>query len=184
MRQVKLQDICEEIVNDVDGALGCALVDLDTGLPLALDVKPGSLLDATAMQLISAAGVTWFEDNLSGRSGLDAAGGPADRADFVQEIQATTEGTYNYMSLVAGEDQELLILITDRGTSNLGLGWMAMRQALVLVRNATGDAAAEPFGVEATAGSAADADPQLPRRPNPDFMHPRARGRRTIWGQR
>ena len=47
-----------------------------------------------------------------------------------RQIQVTTELTYNFMSLAPGEDRFLLVLIMNRGESNLGLGWMAMRQAL------------------------------------------------------
>ena len=180
MRQAKLQDICEEVVDDVEGALGCAVVDLTTGLPLALDVKPGSLLSAAAMEFMSAAGVVYFRGNPGSSVGPDAA----HPGNAVQEIQATTEDTYHFMSLVPGEGQELMILITERNSTNLGLGWMAMRQALERVRDAEGNGASSAL---------ADAQPELsppsqvvqrPLRPNPDVMNPRSRSRRTIWGQR
>ena len=185
MRQVRLQDVCEEIVDEVDGALGCALVDLDTGLPLALDVKPASLLSATAMELISAAGVTYFRGDASAPSGRDASDdGPGRAGDYTQKIQATTEDTYHFMSLVPGEEQELLILITDRRSTNLGLGWMSMRHALDRVQNADGNGAAETPGVQMTNPPVAQPTPQPPPRQNREFVNPRVRGRRTIWGQR
>ena len=183
MRQAKLQDACEEIVDNVDGALGCALVDLATGLPLALDVKPGSLLNASSMELMSAAGGTYFQDNLAS-PGLGAIeDGTAHARDVVQKIQATTEDTYHFMSLVPGEQQELLILITDRRSSNLGLGWMAMRQALQLVEDANGNSASVNPGMPA-AESTPPITPPQPARASSEFANQRARGRRTIWGQR
>ena len=137
MRQARLQDVCEDIVDDVDGALGCALVDIATGLPLALDVKPKSMLSGSAMELISAAGVAYFRENLAPQSQPEANDDEFPLAsDYVQEIQATTADTYNFMSLVPGDDWELLVLIADRKISNLGLGWMAMRKALALVTQA------------------------------------------------
>ena len=185
MRQAMLQDVCENIVDDVDGALGCALVDIATGLPLALDVKPGSLLSSSAMELISAAGVAYFGDNLSTSSGLDTNGDDSlPQADYVQEIQATTADTYNFMSLVPGDGQELLILIADRAISNLGLGWMAMRQALSLVRKAS-DVDTTPIP-DAT-GLVPPAPYETAQRtalPNPERLAPRVRRRRTIWGER
>ena len=191
MRQVKLQDCCEEIIDDVEGALGCAVVDIATGLPLALDVKPGSFLDAAAMELMSAAGVTYFsgtamqpKGSAAERQADEATRDTRDTRDYVQEIQATTEVTYNFMSLVPGDEQELLILITDRRRSNLGLGWMAMRQALELVRKATDTSESEDSEPDAPAPEASDLVPPVPRQPNPAYTRPRAGGRRTIWGQR
>ena len=181
MRQAKLQEVCEVVVDDVESALGCAVVDLATGLPLALDVKPGSLLSATAMEFMSAAGVVYFRGHMGGSSDPEGA----DAANAVQEIQATTEDTYHFMSLVPGDGQELLILITERNSSNLGLGWMAMREALERVRSAEENGAASGLGdAEAAVAPSSQVAPQRPLRPNPDVMNTRSRSRRTIWGQR
>lgn len=186
MRQAKLQDVCEQIVDDVDGALGCALVDIATGLPLALDVKPGALLSSSAMELISAAGVAYFRDNLPIPSGPGANGDDAaPQVDYTQELQATTADTYNFMSLVPGDEQELLILIADRQISNLGLGWMAMRQALTLVKNANDDDnAAVSHADDGMVSSAPYETSQRVPLPNPEHLTPRVRRRRTIWGER
>lgn len=186
MRQVRLQDVCENIIDDVDGALGCALVDIATGLPLALDVKPKSLLSGSAMELISAAGVAYFRENLAIQSQPDANGDDIPLAsDYVEEIQATTADTYNFMSLVPGDDWELLILIADRNVSNLGLGWMAMRQALALVAQANDDEDDESSDMEALFPTppAYEVKPQ-PVPSNPERTTPRVRKRRTIWGER
>ena len=181
MKQAKVQDICEEIVDNVEGALGCALVDLGTGLPMALDVKPGSLVDAAAMELMSAAGVTYFR----AYAGKPIEAGD-DSGNVVEEIQATTAETYHFMSLVPGEDQQLLILISERGSSNLALGWMAMRQALGMIQSASAngtDASGDP---PAGVASPAYVSPQPSVQPQPTsgFASNRARSRRTIWGQR
>lgn len=131
MWRFESSDVCEQIVERMDGALGCALVDLATGLPLALCARSDSLVTNTALEMISAAAVACFSGGAGGRyepgSG-DAAGTGAETGP--RQIQVTTELTYNFMSLVPGDDRVLLVLITNRGDSNLGLGWMAMRQAL------------------------------------------------------
>lgn len=183
MKHERLQAVCEEIVDDVDGALGCALVDLSTGLPIAMDVQPGSLLNADAMELISAAGVTYFRDSVQSVPHYPDDADTND-GDYVQEIQTTTEDTYHFMSLVPGEGQELLILITDRGGSNLGLGWIAMRQAIGLVRTVDENGAPEATEQQALDTSTSRREPPQPTRQNPDYRHSRVRGRRTIWGQR
>lgn len=173
MRLDNIQDVCEDIVADVDGAMACALVDIQTGLPLTLRVKTNTPFDAGAMELLSAAGVAYFsgdEPALAGDALID---------DAVQEIQTTTEDAYYFMSRVPGDVQELLILVTDRKTTNLGLGWMSVRRALAHIQamdeggdGATGDA--EP-------AHAAPPAPE-PSRPDDATFAMRSRDRRSIWG--
>ena len=136
---MKLQDICEEIMEDVDGALGCALVDLGTGLPLAMKVTSDALVDSGAMEILSAAGAEYFRGEVSHQleSAMGAgAGRPPTDTGFVEEIQTTTEDSYHFMSIVPGNEQTVLMLITDR-TTNLGLGWVAMRRTLRRVQEGT-----------------------------------------------
>ena len=181
MRQRQLQDICEAIVDDVDGALGCSLVDLATGLPMALDVKPNSMLNATAMEMMSAAGATYFRERLSS-PWVPAHQDAGRQPETVQEIQTTTEETYHFMSLVPGEESEMLVLVTERKSTNLGLGWISVRHALRLLTDALNDD-----------GPQSDQEPDAERNPSPvpaptrqgaERMNAGARGRRTIWGQR
>lgn len=171
MRLGSIQDLCEDIVADVDGAMGCALVDLETGLPLTLKVRSNTPFDPNAMELLSAAGVAYF----NGDSPSDA--GEASDDNAVHEIQATTEDAYYFMSRVAGDDHKLLILVTDRKTTNLGLGWMSMRQALAHIQTMSAR--------EDRPGVAADSPPVNPTPPPAqpdDTFAMRSRNRRSIWG--
>lgn len=130
---MKLQELCERTVADVDGCLGCAVVDLETGLPLGLEVARGSILGQDAMELMSAASVEYFRGNMIWQLELAMAGGQS-ISSFVQEIQATTAHTSIFMSVVPGREGNLLLLITDKA-ANLGLGRIAMRQALAQIAN-------------------------------------------------
>ena len=129
---MRLRDLCDGIVADVDGCLGCAVVDLTTGLPLGMQVVPGTLLSPAAMEVMSAASVDYFRGRTVWQLQVAMSGETPEADapnDFVREIQTTTEDTYHFMSVVPGREDTLLILITDK-TANLGLGWIAMRQAL------------------------------------------------------
>ncbi|MDE0062041.1 MAG: hypothetical protein OXU72_04540 [Gammaproteobacteria bacterium] len=181
MNQAKVQDICEEIVDNVEGALGCALVDLGTGLPLALDVKPQSPVNAAAMELMSAAGVTYFR--AYGRKPVETGAHPHG-GNAVEEIQATTAETYHFMSLVPGQDQQLLILISERESSNLALGWVAMRQALDMIQKVGANGTDAPARPPEDVSLASHRSPQPPREPTSSFPNRRTHSRRTIWGQR
>lgn len=128
---MKLDDLCAGIVADVDGCLGCAVVDLTTGLPLASKIVPGAVLNDVAMEVMAAASVDYFRGRNVWQLQLAISSGPPEASSapgFVHEIQTTTEDTYHFMSIVPNRDDVLLILITDK-TANLGLGWIAMRQA-------------------------------------------------------
>ena len=124
---MRLQDICEEIIEDVDGAMGCALVDLGTGLPLAMTVTSDELLESGAMETLSAAGTDYFRGEVNHQLRSAMGGDPGDEA-FVEEIQTTTDETYHFMCVVPGNRQTVLLLITDK-TTNLGLGWVAVGRA-------------------------------------------------------
>ena len=139
--QVRLQELCDGIVDDVDGALACALVDLETGLPLASTIAPGGILNPVSMEAIAAAGADYFRGKAVRRlEGAMSTPGESG-SSFVTEIQTTTEDTYHFMSVVPGQANTLMILITDK-TANLGLGWISMREALARVMDDDG----EPLG--------------------------------------
>lgn len=173
MGRATLQGLCEDIVTQVDGAFGCALVDLETGLPLTFEVKPDAPFGSSSMELLSALGVSYFDR----ATALDDDDGSSEMDDIVQEVQTTTDDAYYFMGRVAGERKELLILITDPKTTNLGLGWMSMRQALEQLQTLNAN---EHPGI----GSTASTQPQVPLQPPlpPERVFAtRARNRRSIW---
>lgn len=133
---MKLDDLCGETLKEVRGCLGCAAVDLETGLPLAMQVVPGSLLTPSAMEAFAVASVDYFTNRTIWQLELEMSGGAAASGppeSFVREIQTATEATYHFMAVVPGWEGTLLILITDK-TTNLGMGWVSMRQALERIR--------------------------------------------------
>ncbi|MCY3819760.1 MAG: hypothetical protein OXH52_10435 [Gammaproteobacteria bacterium] len=132
---MRLQELCDGIVDDVDGALGCAVVDLDTGLPLASGIAPEGGLSSASIEAISAAGADCFRGKAARR--LAEAMSTESESNFVEELQTTTEDTYHFMSVVPGWENALIVLITDK-SANLGLGWIAMREAMDRVRKEDG----------------------------------------------
>ena len=131
---IRLDDLCEETVRQVRGCLGCAVVDLETGLPLAMEVVSGSLLTEGAMETMAVASVDYFRSRTIWQLELEVSGGAGEAAEsFVREIQTTTADTCHFMSVVPEWENTLLILITDK-TANLGMGWVSMRQTLDRIR--------------------------------------------------
>ena len=82
----RLGDICEEILDDVEGALGCALVDLGTGLPLAIKAASEALIDGGAMETLCAACTEYFVGEVSHQ--LQAASGERRNRRGARELRA------------------------------------------------------------------------------------------------
>lgn len=124
-----LDDICKNVLTEVDGATGCAVVDLSNGLMLA-HAHNVPYFSQTYIDAVAAAAVEMFRGrNISAVEKLLSAqrGTPVEKT--MQEIQMTTAGTYHFMSVVPGKPDSLMVLITTR-KANLGMGWAALRRAL------------------------------------------------------
>ncbi|KHD07246.1 hypothetical protein PN36_18655 [Candidatus Thiomargarita nelsonii] len=124
-----INDICAEIVNDVDSALGCAVVDLNTGLLLGVHHNvpyfTQSYLDtvaAAAVDMMRGKNVRAIEDMISNMRGTE-------EEQMIQEIQMTTLNTYHFMAIVPKKSDALVVLITSK-KANLGMGWSAVRRSL------------------------------------------------------
>ncbi|MFQ5518483.1 MAG: hypothetical protein ACE5E3_00635 [Mariprofundus sp.] len=119
----------ENLVNEVDGGLAAALVDMNNGLLLdAYHNVPyftQSYIDA-----VGAAAVDMFRGKTITAVETMMAAQRGDELKYhVKEIQMTTDGTFHFMAVIPEKPDYLLILVT-RTTTSLGAGWMATRNAL------------------------------------------------------
>ena len=125
----KLDDVLNGVLRDVDGALGIAVVDLQSGLLLSVSHSvpyfTQSYLEAVAaaaVDMIRGKNVLAVESLLSSTRGTKVE-------NTIKEVQMTTDNTLHFMAVVPGKPNNLLVLITSRKT-NLGMGWAAVRAAL------------------------------------------------------
>lgn len=121
-----MNDVLNTIVEDVDGAVGCAVVDLGTGLMLGVAHKvpyfSQSYLDAvaaSAVDMFRGKTVSAVERLIS-----SARGEQVEKS--IKEIQMTTDNTYHFMSIVPSKPDSLVVLITTK-KANLGMGWAALK---------------------------------------------------------
>lgn len=126
----KLDDVLRKIVSDVDGALGCAVVDLNSGLLLGVAHNvpyfTSSYLEAVAaaaVDLFRGKNVRAVESLLSSQRGK-----PVEK--MVQEVQMSTDRTYHFMATIKDKPDSLLVLITSK-SANLGMGWSAVRSNML-----------------------------------------------------
>ncbi len=125
-----INDICAEIVHDVDSAVACSVVDLTTGLILGINHTipyfTNSYLDAVAaaaVEMMRGKNIRAIEDMLSSMRGTEK------QTNLIEEVQMTTKGTYHFMAVIPEKPNALVVLITTK-KANLGMGWAAIRKAL------------------------------------------------------
>lgn len=121
-----LDEITKEILSTVNGALGCAVVDLPSGMLLSISHKV-DYFTQTFVEAAAAAAVDIFKGNniLAVEALLgNQRGKPLENS--IVEIQMTTSTTFHFMSVVPDKPTAALILVTSRSTS-LGMGWASIR---------------------------------------------------------
>jgi hypothetical protein len=124
-----INDVCAAALESTDGALGCAVVDLKSGLLLGVAHKIAyftqSYLDAVAaaaVDMMRGNKIRAVEDMIGNMRGQP-------EKNLIQEVQMTTKNTYHFMAVVPEKPDALIVLITSR-KANLGMGWVAVRRAL------------------------------------------------------
>lgn len=128
----KLDDVLQQVIFDVDGALGCAVVDLNSGLLMGV-AHNVPYFTSSYLEAVAAAAVEMFRGkNVRAVESLLSTQRGKTVEKTLQEIQMTTEKTLHFMSLVKGKPDYLVVLITNRST-NLGMGWAAVRNNMAKV---------------------------------------------------
>ncbi len=124
-----INEICSEIVRTVDAALGCAVVDLNSGLLLGVSHNvpyfTQSYLDAVAaaaVDMFRGRTISAVEDMIANMRGNS-------KAHLVKEVQMTTENTFHFMMIVPEKPDALVVLVTSR-KANLGMGWASLRRVV------------------------------------------------------
>ncbi|MDH4187564.1 MAG: hypothetical protein OEV08_11245 [Nitrospira sp.] len=124
-----INEVCKEIVAEVDGALGCGVVDLSTGLLLGVAHNvpyfTQSYLDAVAaasVDMVRGKTVKAVEKLLSNTRGVKVE-------NSIKEIQIATDNTYHFVALVPTKPNAMAVLITNTKV-NLGMGWAGLRNNL------------------------------------------------------
>lgn len=125
-----LDQLCAQLIKDVNDAIGAAVVNLSSGLPLAV-AHTVPYFTQSHLDAVAAAAVEMFRGNTIRvvEDMLSTHRGSMITSHLVKEVQMTTERTYHFMSVVPGREDSLLVLITGK-KANLGIGWAAMRRAL------------------------------------------------------
>lgn len=128
----KLESICHALLRDVKHAAGVAVVDLQTGLCLAVAHNVPyftqsyiDVVSASAADMFRGKTISNVEQVLTAHRGTKVE-------RTLQEMQFSTPGTIHFMATVPGKPDALLVMITSRQVDT-DAGWAAVRQALPIV---------------------------------------------------
>ena len=131
-----IQNVCDGFVEETEGLLACVVLDLDTGLSVANSCREGMEAVAGSAVLRGLGGL--FRGRSPGFATSSSTATPS--RGVVREAQVTTGSTYHFMATVPGWDNALLVFVTEKAVS-IGLGWMAVHQAVHRVAQARPGAA-------------------------------------------
>ena len=126
-----MQNACQLILGEVDGSLGCMIIDMQSGLTMAAEYRQGSLMSPATVNLVAVVSTNMFHGKLIAQfeAALTRPARGQARTGFVREVQMATEQTNQFMAAIPGWEQGLLVLVTDK-TVSVGLGWMAVHRAI------------------------------------------------------
>ncbi len=125
----KLDDITRDVINAVDGALGCAVVDLTSGLLLSVSHNV-PYFTQTYLEAVGAAAVDMMRGkNVQAVEALLSVNRGTTVEKSIKEVQMTTTDTLHFMTVLPEKVDTMVILITNK-KANLGMGWAAVRGSL------------------------------------------------------
>jgi CheY-like chemotaxis protein len=127
---VKRLDVaCERVVNAVDGAVACVVIDLTTGTMLGVYNRHGSSPDrndiaaAATVDLFLGPNISLFEAMVH-----ELPTGGVGAAHSFEEVQLTSRHGLHFAKTLK-EGRAVVLLVTSRSTS-LGMGWAMLRSAI------------------------------------------------------
>lgn len=125
----KIDDACKEVVESIDGATACGVVDLDTGMLLGLYNAAGytqtlnEAVAAATMDMFRGSNVARVEEMVRDHRGV-----AEDGAHYFQEVHITSEHNYHFMKTIK-EGRSVMVLVTQK-TTNIGMGWAQLKSAI------------------------------------------------------
>jgi hypothetical protein len=123
-----LNEVCQNVVNDVQDALACGVVDLNTGMLMGvhhtIPYFTQSYLDAVAaaaVEMMRGRTIQRVEQLMSKQRGQEVK-------NVFEEIFISSKNVFHFMALIR-EKQSLVVLVTKKTTSQ-GMGWASLRASL------------------------------------------------------
>lgn len=125
----KIDEACKDVVDKVDGAVSCGVVDLDTGM--LLGIHNASQYTQTLNEVVAAATMDMFRGSNVGRIEQMVRahrGAPENGDHYFQEIHITSAHNFHFMKTLKG-GKAVIVLVTKK-TTNIGMGWAMLKSVI------------------------------------------------------
>ncbi|MCA9697712.1 MAG: hypothetical protein KC431_09325, partial [Myxococcales bacterium] len=126
--------VCEEVVDDVQDALACGVVDLNTGMLMGVHHTIAyftqSYLDAVAaaaVDMFRGKNVRRVEKLISKHRGQEVV-------DAFEEIFISSPAVFHFMKMIP--NKSAVVVLVTRKTTNQGMGWSSLRLAVEQIAEA------------------------------------------------
>lgn len=128
----KIDDACKDVVNKVDGAVACGVVDLDTGM--LLGIYNSSQYTQTLNEVVAAATMDMFRGPNVGRIEQmvrSHRGVPENGEHYFEELHVTSAHNFHFAKVLKGG--KAVIMLVTKKTTNIGMGWAQLKSVLPVV---------------------------------------------------
>ncbi len=128
----KIDDACKDVVNKVDGAVACGVVDLDTGM--LLGIHNSSQYTQTLNEVVAAATMDMFRGPNVGRIEQMVRahrGVPENGEHYFEELHVTSAHNFHFAKVLKGG--KAVIMLVTKKTTNIGMGWAQLKSVLPVV---------------------------------------------------
>ncbi len=126
--------VCENVVDDVQDAVACGVVDLNTGMLMGV-YHTVSYFTQAYLDAVAAAAVDMFRGkNVRRVEKLLSKHRGKEITDAFQEIFISSTHVFHFMSQIPGK--EAVVVLVTRKTTNQGMGWASLRAALDDIQDA------------------------------------------------
>jgi hypothetical protein len=125
----KIDDVLKQVVNKVDGAVACGIVDLDSGMLLGIHNAASytqslnELVAGATMDMFRGPNITRIEQAVRAHRGE-----PENGSHYFDEIHVTSKHNFHFAKTI--KDGRYVVMLVTKKTTNLGMGWANLRIAI------------------------------------------------------
>jgi hypothetical protein len=125
----RIDQACREVVDSVDGALACGVVDLVTGM--VLGIYPGTGPSSELNDVVATVGLEMFRNDENTRLERlveSSRGSKFDEPYYFDEVDIASSTRHHFAKTIK-EGKAALLLVTEK-TANIGMGWAHVKSAV------------------------------------------------------
>ena len=125
----KIDDACKTVVENVDGAVACGVVDLETGM--LLGIHNASSYTQTLNEVVAAATMDMFRGSNINRIQQMVRlhrGIPENGENYFEEVYILSKNNFHFAKTLRGG--KAVVMLVTRKTTSQGMGWAQLRASI------------------------------------------------------